>query len=176
MSVHCLYAQCPRKLVDIRSPRTGVTDGCEKPCVRWEWKPGPTEEQPVLLLPTNPLSTLPHLPCALYSVRWRWHLLSCCEDWLPSGRAPHVSARSSYGKLWELTRQDDNENYSTYLVFAGKLCWALDHAGRMTFPLRVKSFFVIEKKNNGQNHVSSHLLPLITKCNRVRHCISYLLF
>ena len=33
----------------LRSPGTGVTDGCEPPCGCWELNPGPIEEKPVLL-------------------------------------------------------------------------------------------------------------------------------
>ena len=38
----------------IRSPGSGVTDGCEPPCGYGELNPGPLEEQPVLLT-TDPL-------------------------------------------------------------------------------------------------------------------------
>lgn len=39
----------------IRSPKTGVMDGCELPCGFWELNPGPLQDQLVLLL-------LSHLP------------------------------------------------------------------------------------------------------------------
>jgi len=42
------------------SPGTGVTDSCELTCGCWELKPGPLEEQPVLLT-SEPSLQPPHL-------------------------------------------------------------------------------------------------------------------
>jgi hypothetical protein len=52
----------------VRSPGTGVTDGCEPPlCGCWELKPGPLQEQPVLLSHLSSLSLLSVLYGCLYS-------------------------------------------------------------------------------------------------------------
>jgi hypothetical protein len=49
MQVHHICAWHPWRPEDIRSPGTGVTDGCELLCGCWELKLGPLEEQAVLL-------------------------------------------------------------------------------------------------------------------------------
>lgn len=160
MSVHCLYAQCPRELVDVRSPRAGVTDAVRSPAYAGNESQVLQKSSQCCPCPLSPLSSPPHLLCALYSVRCRWHLLSCCEDWLSSELTIRMIMRMEPLHLLSVCRE---------AVLGTGPC-------RMTFPLRVKSFFVIENKSNGQNHVSSHLLPLIAKCDRVRHYIVYLLF
>lgn len=44
------YLQCQWSPEEgIRSPRTGVTHGCERPCRSWELNSGPLERPPVLL-------------------------------------------------------------------------------------------------------------------------------
>ena len=53
MRAWCL--QRPENGVGIHG--TGITDGCELPCGRWELNPGPLEEQAVLL--TTELSLQP---------------------------------------------------------------------------------------------------------------------
>jgi hypothetical protein len=41
---------CPKRPEEgVRSPGTGVTDGCEPPCGCWEFNSGRMEEQPVFL-------------------------------------------------------------------------------------------------------------------------------
>jgi hypothetical protein len=49
----CLCPMCVqwpwRPEAPVRSPGTGVTNGCKPPCGGWELNPGPVEEQPVLL-------------------------------------------------------------------------------------------------------------------------------
>jgi hypothetical protein len=58
ISVHHIHAKCLwRSGKRIRSPGTGVIDKCELSCGSWELKPGPLEEQPVLL--TNKASHRP---------------------------------------------------------------------------------------------------------------------
>ena len=48
--LHKMYILCPKQPREgSRSPETGTTNGCEPPCGFWELKPGPLEEQPVLI-------------------------------------------------------------------------------------------------------------------------------
>ena len=62
--VPCLYVCVPRDcLMPVEAtrqciPGTGVTDGCELPCVFWDTNPGPLKEQQMLLTPESPLQPL----------------------------------------------------------------------------------------------------------------------
>jgi hypothetical protein len=58
MSVHHVSAWCPGSSEEgIRSPGTGVIDGCGALCGCWEPKLGPLGKQPVLLTPERSLQT-----------------------------------------------------------------------------------------------------------------------
>ena len=45
----CVTCACLRSPEDVRSPETGVTDGCEPPCEYWEPNSGPLQKQQVFL-------------------------------------------------------------------------------------------------------------------------------
>lgn len=50
LSLHHMHAWSPKSPEEgVRSPRTGVIDGCESPCGPWESNPGHLEEEPMLL-------------------------------------------------------------------------------------------------------------------------------
>jgi hypothetical protein len=46
--VHHVCANPGRAEEGVRSPETGVTDGCEPPCECWELNPGPLKEKQIL--------------------------------------------------------------------------------------------------------------------------------
>lgn len=57
MSVHPLCTWCPwRSEKGIRSPGTGVRDGCDLPHRCWESNLGPIQEQVLLTTEPSPLS------------------------------------------------------------------------------------------------------------------------
>lgn len=50
MYVYVAHACCLQRLEEgVRSPGTGVKDGCEPPSFSWDPKPGPLQDQQVLL-------------------------------------------------------------------------------------------------------------------------------
>ena len=56
-AVHCVcLVSMPAE--SVTSPGTGVTDGCEPPCMCWELNLGPLEEQSVLLTTKPSLHSL----------------------------------------------------------------------------------------------------------------------
>lgn len=58
VSVHHVCASCLQRPEGcIGSSETGVTDGCELPCVCWELNLDALEEQPVLLVTETPLQS-----------------------------------------------------------------------------------------------------------------------
>lgn len=62
MSVLCVWAWCHWESKEgVRSPVTGITDGCELPCECWEQNLDPPQEHPMLLTPQPSLQPLQKL-------------------------------------------------------------------------------------------------------------------
>lgn len=57
--------------------RTGVTDGCELPCMCWEWNIGPLQEQQLLWDTKPSLQTL-FLTVSMTGVRWNLNVFFVC--------------------------------------------------------------------------------------------------